>query len=503
MKLLPCSLLVLSLAAAASVAAAATRPNILFIAADDLRPQLGCYGEAWMQTPHLDRLAQSAVRFDRHYVQIAVCIPSRVAMLTSLRSERTQQVFGPMRWQRVSGAAALGNTFRGHGYAAVSLGKIWHAEGEAHGDAFDREWAPAPQVYASRASQSLMEHMQAARKGKRASKKSAPAEKSTTPLPPITESADVGDEAYADGRSAREAVAELRRLAGGEKPFLLAVGFLKPHIPFAAPKKYWDLYRESGIPLAAARDFPRDMPAVAFSHHPNFYNYDYGARPPLPKGTGRMPDDTARHLIHAYAAATSYMDAQVGKVLAELERLRLTENTVVVFWGDHGFHLGDAGHWGKQTNFERATRSPLMIRAPGVTRAGVCSALVETVDLFPTLLDLAGLPALAVSDGTSLRPWLRDPAAPSRPAVYHVFNRTASPGTTEPRIGFAVRTADSRYLEWHRGWTLDGPLVAREYYRYSAAHPDEEANLADDPARAGEVAVLAKLLRASPGWVKR
>jgi iduronate 2-sulfatase len=298
-------------------------------------------------------------------------------------------------------------------------------------------------------------------------------------------------------------VAELRRLASGGRPFLLAVGFLKPHLPFTAPKKYWDLYREEDIPLAAARDLPRDMPAVAHSRHPNFHNYDYAPRAPLPRGGGGMPVDSARHLIHAYAAATSYMDAQVGKVLAELERLGLAENTIVVFWGDHGFHLGDAGFWGKHTNFERATRSPLIMRVPGLTRPGVCPALVETVDLFPTLLDLVGLPPLTVSDGASLRPWLKDPAAPSRAAVYHVFNRMPSPDTTEPRIGFAVRTAGARYIEWHRGWSLDGPLVAREYYLYSDTHPDEEANLADDPAHSVEIAAHAQLLRGSPGWVRR
>ena len=495
--------LCLLLAATGIAAAAGARPNILFIAADDLRPQLGCYGETWMRTPHIDRLAASAVRFDRHYVQMAVCIPSRVALLTSLRSERTQQVYGPMRWQRVPGATPFGKTFRAHGYTAVSLGKLWHAEGEPHGDAFDREWAPTPQLYASPDSQALIGQMRAARQSKRGGAPSLTAKKSAARLPPITESADVSDDAYVDGQVAREAVAELRRLAAGEKPFLLAVGFTKPHIPFTAPQKYWDLYRERDIPLAGARGLPRDMPAVAFSHHPNFYNYDYAPHAPLPRGTAPMPDDTARHLIHAYAAATSYLDAQAGKVLAELERLGLAEKTIVVFWGDHGFHLGDAGHWGKQTNFERATRSPLLIRAPGVTRPGVCPALVETVDLFPTLVDLAGLPPLAVSDGTSLRPWLVDPAAPSRPAVYHVFNRAPAAGSGEPRIGFAVRTMDARYIEWRRGWSPDGAVITREYYRYSTAHPDEEVNLAADPTHATEMAALAKRLRASPGWKSR
>lgn len=482
---------------------AAGGPNVLFLAVDDLRPQLGCYGVAWMQTPQIDRLAQTSVRFDRHYVQMAVCIPSRVALLTSLRSERTRQVYGPMRWQQVPGAVGLGAYFGRHGYATVSLGKIWHAEGEPSGDKFDLTWSPTPQRYAASENRARDERFQAARKSGGKRSQTAGGEPARPSLPPITESADVADEAYADGQIAREALVELRRLTADKKPFLLAVGFHKPHIPFVAPKQYWERYRAADVPLAAVRDFPRDMPPVAFSHQPNFYNYDYGAYAPLPAGTAGMPDATARHLIHGYAAATSYVDAQVGKVLAALEELGLAEKTIVVLWGDHGFHLGDVGHWGKQTNFERATRSPMMIRAPGVTRPGECAALVETVDLFPTLVDLAGLPPLPVSDGTSLRPWLRDPAAPSRPAVYHVFNRGPAQDRKEPTIGFAVRTADARYIEWRSGWSLDGPLVAREFYRYSATHPDEEVNLAADSAQAGEMATLARLLRASPGWARR
>ncbi|MES2693285.1 MAG: sulfatase [Verrucomicrobiota bacterium] len=492
LTLLRCSLLV--------AAEPPARPNILFLAVDDLRPQLGCYGVEWMQTPHIDALARSAVRFDRHYVQMAVCIPSRVALLTSLRSERTRQVYGPMRWQNVAGARPLGAYFREHGYTAVSLGKIWHAEGEPNGDTFDRVWAPPAGAYASAANRAADQESRAA--GKRGSKKkgkAAGAEASAGPLPPITEAADEPDDAYPDGRTAAEAVTELRRLAGADKPFVLAVGFHKPHLPFVAPKQYWDRYDAAKIPLAAQRDFPRAMAPIAFSGHPNFFNYDYGSYAPLVKNSP-MPDATARHLIHAYAAAVSFMDAQVGRVLAELERLGLARNTIVVLWGDHGFHLGDVGHWGKQTNFEGATRSPLLIRAPGVSRPGVSSALVETVDIFPTLADLAGLPALPVSDGASLRAWLRDPAAPSRAAAYHVFTRPPVEGSRETTIGFAVRTADARYIEWRSGWSLAGPLVATEYYRYRPGHFEEEENLAADPTRATEISAVAKLLRANPAW---
>jgi iduronate 2-sulfatase len=468
----------------------AAKPNILFIAVDDLRPQLGCYGVDWMKSPNIDKLSASGVRFERHYVQQAVCIPSRVAAFTSLRCERTRQIYGPMRWQNVTNAESIGKVFSARGYQTASLGKIWHAEGEPHGDRFDIEWSAKGGMYA------LPQNL-AYNAAKKAGKKGGTAMDTGT-LPPITECADVPDDVYRDGMTAAKAIEVMRQFKASDKPFLLAVGFVKPHLPFNSPKKYWDLYDEAKMPLAPHPDLPKGMPELAYNNSPNFQSYDYGTYAPLPKDKyGKMPDATARHLVRAYAAAASYSDAQVGRVMSELESLGLANDTIVILWGDHGFFLGDLNQWSKHSNFERAARSPLIIRAPGFTRGGVSEAFVGTVDLLPTLLDLAGLAPLKITDGTSLRPLLQNPSAAWSEAAWHCFPR----GKT---IGFAVRTSQARYVEWHDGWSLDAPLAFREFYPLSGSgFVDELVNEVDTPAFAVLVAKHAGLLRQNPGFQKK
>ncbi len=492
----------LGLFSAATLFAAETvrRPNILFIAVDDLRPELGCYGCREARSPNIDRLAASGMRLDRHYVQFAVCIPSRVALLTSLRSERTHQIYGPPVWQKIAGARPWGETFKAGGYSTVSLGKIWHVEGGPVGrDTFDVKWTPAGGQYADPAHEALKNRNQQARlaqKGKGKTKGASvppPAD-----MPPITECAEVPDNVYPDGQTGDRAIEEIRRLKSAGKPFMLAVGFFKPHLPFCAPKKYWDLYDEGAMSLAPNPELPRDMPEVAFSGHPNMFNYSYGDYAPLQMGQ-RMPDRTARHLIRAYRACVSFTDAQVGRLLDELEALGLTQDTIVVLWGDHGWHLGDSGLWSKHTNFEAATWAPLIVRAPGTTKLGTHSrALVETVDILPTLLDLCGLPALPVSDGRSFRPVLEHPERPWKSAVFHVFDRhRVIDGKNTLILGFAVRTPTHRLVSWRVGWDLEGREIAAELYDY-VSDPHETRNLAGDPAQADLRRALEGLRRA--GW---
>lgn len=474
--------------APAGFAAAPTKPNILFIAVDDLRPQLGCYGVGWMKTPHMDALAARGVRFDRHYVQFAVCIPSRVALLTSLRSERTRQVYGPHVWQNVPGVSTLGRTFGASGYATVSLGKIWHGKPEGgtrkDGDVFDEVWVPKAAPYAAPG-------------GKKASRKEARETGEEGGGGPVSEALDVPDNTYNDGQTAEAAIERLQKLgADRTKPFLLAVGFHKPHLPFVAPKQYWDRYDRAALPLPPQPAYPQEAPALARNHGlKNFHD--------IAHGPGAHYDEaTQRKLIHGYAAATSYADAQIGRVLAALRELGLEQNTIVVLWGDHGWHLGDLDQWAKSTNFERATRSPLIVAAPGQARGAACAQLVETVDVFPTLVELAGLPALPLTDGRSFAPLLANPAQPWKEAVYHVFDRPGEQGGKKknPTIGFAVRTAEARYVEWRSGWGLDGRIVAREFYRYTAERPDETTNEIARPELAGRVAEHARLLRANPAF---
>jgi iduronate 2-sulfatase len=464
----------------------AEKPNVLLIAVDDLRPQLGAYGVEWMKTPHMDQLAASGTRFNHHYVNIAICIPSRVSLLTSLRSERTRQVYGRMRWQQVQGARPMGKTFKDAGYHAISLGKIWHTQNEPSGDQWDVHWRPKAPQYAA---------------------ESAPESNQPAPSPqkhrvgtPVTEAVDVPDETYADGATRQKAIAELKRIAQDpSRPFLMAVGFVRPHLPFVAPKRYWDLYDRASLPLAPLPEFPQNAPAIANNRGKSAYrevtNYSGVAN------TAPMDEATQRLLIHGYAACVSYTDAQIGHLLQAVKDLGLEKNTIVVLWGDHGWHLGDLDQWTKATLFERATRSPLIVRAPGKA-PGVCDRLVETVDIFPTLLDLCGLPKLAVADGRSFAPLLDDPTQDWKEAVYHCFDRPGQSNTSAPIIGYAVRTAKARYVEWHQGWSLDGKLIASEFYRYSPQMPDEKWNLIAKPEAQADIEKHRLLLRENPSLVR-
>ncbi|MBI2513523.1 MAG: sulfatase [Opitutae bacterium] len=483
-------------------AAAPSRPNVLFIAVDDLRPELGCYGSAFIQTPNIDRFARTAALFERHYTQFAVCIPSRVALLTGLSPERTHQTYGPHVWEKVPGAQPWGRTFQRAGYEAVSLGKIWHIETGTLGDSFDvLERSDRGHAYGDPTHDAKLKEWQQAKRargGNRGDDNDLPGGA------PIAEGVDRPDRDYIDGALADDAIAQLQRLKGGAKPFMLAVGFHKPHIPFVAPKRYWDLYDPQALPLAPNPQPPRGVPAIAWSGNPNFHSYTYDAHAPLPKGDWAketMSDETARWIRHGYFACVSFVDAQIGRVLDALEREGLAENTIVVLWGDHGFHLGDLNLWGKQTNFEEAAHSPLIVRVPGVTQSGARSpALVETIDILPTLTELCGIAPLAVTDGTSFAPVLREPARVWKDAIFHVFDRRwafEESSRKELVIGHAVRTAGYRLVEWRRGWSMTGERVATELYDYTA-DPLETRNVADDAAYAEVRAELEARLRTGP-----
>jgi iduronate 2-sulfatase len=303
------------------------------------------------------------------------------------------------------------------------------------------------------------------------------------------EAADVPDSAYPDGALADEVVRRLREAGGQSEPLFMAVGFVKPHLPFCAPQKYWDLYDASRFVLAARRTPPDDSPAFAPQNSGELRQYRG-----IPDA-GPIPDDLARTLIHGYHAAVSYMDAQIGRVLDALDESGLAANTIIVLWGDHGWHLGDHGMWCKHTNYEQAARIPLIIVAPGVTRPGSrCGALVESVDLYPTLAELAGLPARDVPqglDGRSLVPLLRDPSAPGAEAVFHVYPRQDK---GRRLIGRAVRTERYRLVEWKEPGA-PAETAELELYDYQS-DPAETQNLA--AVERDVVAQLRALLAEEP-----
>ncbi len=394
----------------APAASAPSKPNVLFIAIDDLRTDLGALGVAHAKTPNLDSFAASGRLFTRHYVQVPTCGASRCSLLRGEYPDQPIHVNNNAikATQADWGARSLPGWLRQHGYQTLALGKIGHYPGGLTGKnwaegpeelpgAWDRCWIP----------DSPWKTGEAIMHGYANGRPRIPGQ-----TPPL-EHVDGPDELYPDAWVARDAVATLRELGQSKTPWFFAVGMFKPHLPFASPKRWFDLHANSRIPPPAASTRP---PEPTGWHKSGELRNNYRAP------NGRDPDtdeEYANELRQAYAGAVSYMDAQVGRVLTALQELRLEQNTVVVIWSDHGFLLGEHAIWGKHCLYERALRSPLMIRYPGLPKPGATSdAIVETIDIFPTLVDLCALPAPAALDGRSLRPQLANPQAPSKKAAH-------------------------------------------------------------------------------------
>lgn len=459
------------------------RPNVLFIAADDLRTDLGCYGDPLVRTPCLDRLAARGTLFEAAYCQQAVCNPSRASLLTGRRPDSLQIWDLPTHFRtRHPDIITLPQWFKQQGYHAENIGKIYHNwRQRIAGD--PASWSvPAVMHVASHATD-------------------LPVIEGRLPPDvagaPRCEMRDVPDEAYFDGRIAALAVDSLRAAARRPEPFFLAVGFWKPHAPFNAPKRYWDLYDPASIPPPQHPEWPQDAPRIAW----------HDGREILREAPqGRLSDAQVRAIRHGYLAATSYLDAQVGRVLDELDRLGIAERTVVVFWSDHGYHLGEHDLWAKTSNFELDARVPLIIAAPGVPGGGRVATPVELLDLFPTLVELAGLPQPAGLEGESLVPLLHDPDANAEAVALTQHPRPAyfntGEGSAPEAMGYSVRSRSHRYTEW-RDWQT-GQMLARELYDHEA-DPWETVNLAGRPAERDILHRHAALLESfgplvRPGW---
>ena len=455
----------------ASVSAApAAKLNVLFLAVDDLRPVLGCYGDVLAQTPNLDRLAAGGVRFDRAYCQQAVCSPSRNTLMTGIRPESLGIHDLPtfFRTKRPD-AITLPEHFKAHGYTTARFGKLFHT---GHGNQDDaRSWTGAKPTPAADIA---------------AGKKNTQRSKAEKQLRPPAAAPDVDRNALSDGEHTTAAIAKLRELK--DTPFFLALGFQKPHLPFIAPKGYWDQFDRARFPLPKYRNAPANTPRDAFHGPGELLSYAVKQ--------DELTDDKIRELIHGYYAATSYIDAQAGRILTELDRLGLTEKTIVVFWSDHGFQLGEHGEWAKHNNTELATRIPLIVRSPGKLKRGAGTrALVETVDIYPTLSELAGLPVRPELEGTSFAPLLGEPDRAWKSAAFSVWpvrDRNAAGRRADSGLGRSMRTARYRFTEW--GAPGSGELELYDHDR----DPDEHLNLAAEPSNATLVTQLRTQLHA--GW---
>ncbi len=446
-----------------TISRGAERPNVLLICVDDLKPVLGCYGDALAKTPNIDRLAQRSLVFDRAYCNQAVCSPSRNALLTSLRPQ-TLGIYDLATNFRLSRpqAITMPQYFKEHGYHTEAMGKIFHV---GHGNHEDEASWSVPAVKPRGVAYARDENKPVAQPAPAGAKKGAAAD---APKGAAYEFADVPDETYNDGALAGYAIERLREAKQHpETPFFIAVGFVKPHLPFVAPQKYWDLYDRQAFQPAKIQQPPVDAPAYAPQFGGELRQYR-----DIPASQNLDPK-LQQTLIHGYYAAMSYMDAQVGRVLGELEASGLAKNTIIVFWGDHGWHLGDHGMWCKHTNYEQATRIPLLVSIPGTTSGVHRPQLVESVDVYPTLCELAGLPAPKQLDGKSFAKVVKQADALTKEFVTHVYPRSAQGRGSV--LGRAIRTDRYRLVEW-KAIGAPADTAELELYDYQEDPPKQRTS---------------------------
>ncbi|MDB4413520.1 sulfatase [Pirellulaceae bacterium] len=441
-----------------STAAKAAKPNILLILVDDLKPAIGSYGDTNAITPNIDKLASRSMRFDKAYCNQAVCAPSRFTLLLGSHSTSTGLYgLGSQLRKVIPNAVTLPQYFAQHGYRTESLGKVFHI---GHGNIGDPESFSVPHF-----EDKVIEYVSAeSTDGGKLTREEAYftnqklAQIRSLPKGAAYESPDVTDESYADGRVAEETIRRLnaakRRREKDQTPFFIAAGFVRPHLPFSAPKKYWDMHDPKTLPMPKFEKHPADAVKMGLKLNGEIANYK-----PVERGK-QIDGDLKRNLIHGYYASTSFVDTQIGKVIAELDRLEMSNETIVVLWGDHGFHLGDHRFWTKHSNYEQANRIPILIHAPGVTKPGSSTGqLTESVDIFPTLAELCGLPTPTGPqpiDGKSLVPVLKFPSTRIRDHAFHCYPKQ--------KLGRAIRTDRYRLVEWSNG--KDDKSIEYELFDY-------------------------------------
>ena len=432
--------------------------NILFIAVDDLRPELNLYGANHIISPNIDKLADQSLVFNRAYCNIPVCGASRASLLTGIRPTRNRFLNYKTRADvDVPNAVSLPKFLKQNGYVTISNGKIYH-NNEDDDSAWNYRWFPEGNIRDYQIEKHIIENA-----GSGQAKGGAVSH----------EIAQVNDTAYFDGKIAHKGIADLRELKNNKKPFFLALGFMKPHLPFNAPKKYWDLYDRNNIELPESYVQPKSTPRKAFHNFGELRQYNN-----IPK-KGDIPEALAKELIHGYYACVSYVDAQIGLVLDELKRLELDEETIVILWGDHGWNLGDHKLWSKHVTFETALRAPLMIKVPGKTKGQKTETITEYIDVYPSLVELVGLEIPSTVDGKSFVPILDGKTQEKDWAV------------SKFKDAVTLIKGDLFYTEWTND---EGVAYARMLFDHKT-DPLEIDNLAEKPEYKEKVKALAKELR--------
>lgn len=453
--------------------------NVLFIAIDDLRPTLGCYADSYALTPNIDAFAAKSFLFENTYCQQSVSGPSRASLLTGLRPDETGVTDLSTHFrEKCTDITTLPQLFIRNGYEAIGIGKIYHGSPETQ-DTVSWSRPPVYNLSIKKEEYTLPQN----RHGKKAT---------------AVEVADKPDTSFMDGKVTREALLTLDELATSRKPFFLAVGFIKPHLPFSMPKQYWDLYRNKPfIREKAANLLPEHAPSIAFHNWEELRGYT-----DIPK-TGDLPTEKQEELNKAYYACVSFVDAQVGQLLDRLKTLELDKNTIVVIWGDNGFHIGEQHLWGKSTNFELDCKVPLLLYSPqykGHPRR--INSIVELIDIYPTLADLCGLSSVHALSGQSLR-FLMEGKANWKNRAFSQFPRpykAVNTSKNQTHMGYTVRTENWRYILWYENET--GRITDRELY-YMHDNKSEKANVSGKPEYASIENELQQIIETYKNTSKR
>ena len=497
---------------------ASEKPNILFIAIDDLKPILGCYGDPIIKTPNIDRIAKNGTIFLQNFVQQAVSGPTRASIMTGMRPDYTKVWDLKTRMRDMNpDILSLPQYLITQGYSTLGIGKVydsrcvdkkmdepsWSVPYYNYFKTLEKYYSkhtgmPVLGAYQLPQTKKLAEKFRKEGIAKGIGEDEIEAYVSKN-VKPSVECADVPDNAYNDGANVLRAVEILKNLKSETKPFFFAVGFSKPHLPFVAPKKYWDLYKRDEMPVAKFQEKSKNGPAIAYHNAGELRAYS--DIPALTEFTDQkdfgltLPFDKQKELIHGYYAAVSYTDAQVGILLNAMDSLGLMKNTIVILWGDHGWHLGDHNLWCKHTNFEQATHAPLIISAPWL-KPSVTKSMTEFVDIFPTLCDLANVPIPSHLDGVSIVPIMKDPNVKLKEISVSQYPRDGSDvetsrlGFSEGKcMGYSLRTDRYRFTIWMKdNFRTNRPfdqnlVVATELYDYQK-DPDETINVVDEKSYA-------------------
>ncbi len=466
------------------------KPNILFIAVDDLRPELGCYGNTAIITPNIDRLAKTGMLFSNAYCQQSLSNPSRASLLTGRRPDAIKVWDLSTHFRSaVPDAVTLPEFFKHQGYRVEGVGKIFHDTKEMEDPQSWSNPKKSPEGIGDYPDTTMQRLIGLKNKGIQLRKEGVPETRIPTPSAVSTMSVDEPDNKLRDGAVADLAIDFLEEI---NEPFFLAVGFYRPHLPFVAPKKYFDLYDPEKIPQATNSFLPKDCPNIAINTLDELRGCADLTGVPSPF-EGSLPLEKRQQLKHGYYACVSYIDAQIGRLLNALESNGLSENTIVILWGDHGWKLGEHNSWGKMTNYEIDTRAPLIIRVPWMKKKNVkTDALVEFVDIYPSLCELTGFHVSENLEGISFTPLLKKPHLKWKSAVFSQYMRTTDNGSF---MGYSIRTRQYRYVEWINMETKI--VVGRELYDHHT-DPEENINIAGLTENSSLVKMFSEKL--AKGW---